>query len=54
MNFDLVTTYNVIKADVESLILSLKNHTVSKDYFLQIRAQKVSELTPLEIASRFI
>lgn len=54
MNFDLVTTYNVIKNDVESLILSLKNRTVSKEYFLEVRAQKVSELTPLEIASRFI
>lgn len=54
MNFDLVTTYNVIKNDVESLIISLKKHIVSKDYFLLVRAQKVSELTPLQIASRFI
>lgn len=54
MNFDLVTTYNVIKDDVESLVISLKNHIVSKEYFLSVRAQRVSELTPLQIASRFI
>lgn len=54
MNFDLVTTYNVIKNDVESLIVSLKNHIYSKEYFLNVRSQKVSDLSTLEIASRFI
>lgn len=54
MNFDLVTTYNVIKNDVESLIKSLKKHAHNKEYFLKVRAQKVSTLTPLKIASRFI
>lgn len=54
MNFDLVTTYNVIKNDVESLIASLKKHVYSKEYFLQVRAQKVVDLIPLEVASRFI
>jgi DNA adenine methylase len=54
MNFELVTTYNVIKNDVEGLIKSLKKHVYSKEYFLQVRSQKVEDLTPLQIASRFI
>ncbi|MEN9389212.1 MAG: hypothetical protein RLY61_296 [Candidatus Parcubacteria bacterium] len=54
MNFELVTTYNVIKNDVESLIKSLKKHVYSKEYFLEIRAKKVETLSPLQIASRFI
>ncbi|MBI4117685.1 MAG: DNA adenine methylase [Parcubacteria group bacterium] len=54
MNHELVTTYNVIKNDVESLILSLKKHQIDKDYFLSVRAYDVSQLTDVEIASRFI
>lgn len=54
MNFELVTTYNVIKSDVESLIKLLKKHNHNKEYFLKVRAKKVEELTPLQIASRFI
>lgn len=54
LNFELVTTYNVIKDDVESLIKALKKHTHSKEYFLKVRAQKVEKLSPLQIASRFI
>ncbi len=54
MNNELVTTYNVIKNDVESLVKSLKKHKVNKEYFLKIRAQDVSKLSDVEIASRFI
>lgn len=54
MNHELVTTYNVIKNNVESLILSLKKHQTDKDYFLSVRAYDVSKLTDVEIASRFI
>jgi DNA adenine methylase len=54
MNFDLVTTYNVIKTDVESLISSLNKHVYEKQYFLNVRSQKVSDLSLIEIASRFI
>lgn len=54
LNKELVTTYNVIKNDVENLISSLKKHKVDKDYFLKIRAQDVSDLSDLDIASRFI
>lgn len=54
MNFELVTTYNVIKNDVDSLIKSLRKHPYNKEYFLKLRAKKVSSLTALQIASRFI
>lgn len=54
MNLELVTTYNVIKDDVESLIKLLKKHDHNKEYFLNVRAKKVEKLTPLQIASRFI
>ncbi len=54
LNFELITTYNIIKDDVESLIKVLKRHAHSKEYFLKVRAQKVEKLSPLQIASRFI
>ncbi|MCC6520770.1 DNA adenine methylase [Candidatus Nomurabacteria bacterium] len=54
MNKELVTTYNVIKNNVEELIQSLKKHKHNKEYFLKIRAQKVQNLSEVEIASRFI
>ncbi|PIQ68894.1 MAG: modification methylase [Candidatus Taylorbacteria bacterium CG11_big_fil_rev_8_21_14_0_20_46_11] len=54
LNSELVTTYNVIKNDVEKLIDSLKKHKIDKKYFLQIRAQDPAELSDLNIASRFI
>ena len=54
MNKELVTTYNVIKDDVEALIKSLKKHPYNKEYFLKIRAKNIESLTPLQIASRFI
>ncbi len=55
MNKELVTTYNVIKTDVESLIKSLKKHKKDdKEYFLKIRAKNTEKLSDLEVASRFI
>lgn len=54
MNKELVITYNVIKNNVEDLIKSLKKHKHNKEYFLKIRTQKVSKLSDLQIASRFI
>ena len=54
LNQDLVTTYNVIKSDVEQLIESLKTHKYEKDYFLAIRSQDSSSLNDIEIAARFI
>jgi DNA adenine methylase len=54
LNSELVTTYKVIKKDVESLIKSLKKHKHTKEYFLKIRTKDVSKLSDIEIASRFI
>lgn len=54
LNKELVITYNVIKNNVEELILSLKRHKISKEHFLKIRSKDVSKLSDIEIASRFI
>ncbi|MBU1176893.1 Dam family site-specific DNA-(adenine-N6)-methyltransferase, partial [Patescibacteria group bacterium] len=54
LNFELVTTYNVIKNDVENLIKSLKKHKYNKEYFLNSRAKNPKKLSELNIASRFI
>lgn len=54
MNKELVTTYKVIRDDVESLIAGLSRHSTDKEYFLEIRAQHPQDLTDLQVASRFI
>lgn len=54
LNKELVTTYNVIKNDVERLIDSLKKHKTDKEYYLKVRAQNPHTLSELSIASRFI
>lgn len=53
-NQELVITYNVIKSNVEELIQSLQKHIHSKEYYLEIRAKKIKDLTDVDIASRFI
>ena len=54
LNKELVTTYNVIKNDVNSLIHSLKKHKVDKEYYLKIRAKDPSKMDDVSVASRFI
>lgn len=54
LNKDLVTTYNVIKNNVNELIKSLKKHAHDKEYFLTIRERDPEQLTDIEVASRFI
>lgn len=54
LNLELIKTYNVIKTDVENLIISLKKHASEKDYFLRMRSINPDNLSDLEIASRFI
>jgi DNA adenine methylase len=54
LNKELVTTYNVIKNNVDELIASLKKHKTNKEYFLKIRAQDPNKLCDLDVASRFI
>lgn len=55
INPDLVTTYNVIKNDVSSLIELLKIHKEhhTKEYYYEIRSQHHLE-NPIEVAARFI
>ena len=54
LNSELVITYNVIKNNVDELIESLQKHIYDKEYYLKIRAEKVGDLSEIEIASRFI
>lgn len=54
LNKELVTTYNVIKNDIERLITSLRKHRNDKEYFLKIRAQDPNKLSDVDVASRFI
>ena len=54
LNKELVTAYNVIKNNVDELIESLNKHIYDKEYYLEVRAQKVEDLSDVEIASRFI
>ena len=56
MNLELVTTYNVIKNDLDKLIQKLKEHQRknNKTYFLKIRAQNLNRLSDVSIAARFI
>ena len=54
LNNELVTTYNVIKSDVENLIKLLKKHKLDKEYFLKMRSQNPEKLSALKVASRFI
>jgi len=54
LNKELIITYNIIKNDVDNLIQSLKKHKTDKEYFLIVSSQDVSQLSELDIASRFI
>ena len=54
LNGELVTTYNVIKSDVDALITALKKHRYEKNYYLKIRAQNPRSLSDVTVASRFI
>lgn len=54
LNRELVTTYNVIKNEVDRLIESLNQHVYEKKYFLEVRNLKPEYLTDVEVASRFI
>ena len=59
INEELINAYQIIKTDVERLIVELKQHkeyhtTEGKKYYLTIRATSPSDLPSLEIAARFI
>ncbi len=54
LNSELITTYMVVRDNVERLIESLKKHVYDKDYFLKIRAMDPVKMSDLDVASRFI
>jgi DNA adenine methylase len=54
LNSELVTTYNVIKNNVDGLVESLKKHKYEKEYYLKVRAKDPKDLAELDVASRFI
>lgn len=54
MNRELVVSYNVIKNNVEALIVYLKKYKYEKEFFLKVRAKDPEKLSDLEVASRFI
>src|SRR3989339_621821 len=54
LNSELVTTYNVIKNDVDRLINSLEKYKYEKEFFLKVRSMQPKQLPDVEIASRFI
>lgn len=54
LNKELVITYNVIKNNVDELIQSLQKHVYDKEYYLEVRAKKIGDLSDVEVASRFI
>jgi DNA adenine methylase len=56
MNAELITTYHVIRDDVDTLIKKLKEHKRknTKEYFLKVRAQNLNRLSDVSIAARFI
>lgn len=56
LNHELITTYNIIKSDIEGLIntLTSKKYIHDKEVFLDIRAERVTDLSDIEVAARFI
>jgi len=59
INEELINSYQIIKTDVERLIVELKQHkeyhlAEGKKYYLTIRATNPKDLPPLEMAARFI
>lgn len=57
-NLELINVYNIIKNDIESLIVDLKKHKNESDYFYSIRGidrtDHFSTLSKVERASRII
>lgn len=56
LNSELITTYKIIKSDVEALIEKLKIYQKKNDKedYLKIRAKNINKLNDVDIAARFI
>jgi DNA adenine methylase len=53
-NQELIELYKIVQQNVEELIDALKGHKNERDYFYKVRAQRPSELSPIERAARLI
>ena len=57
-NHELINTYNIVRDDVDALLLDLKNHVYESDYYYELRALDRSsaydELTAVQKASRLL
>ena len=54
LNPELITTYKVIKDNVDKLIKLLKTYKYEKEFYLKIRSKKIEKLSDVQIAARFI
>lgn len=59
INKDLITTYNIVKSKVEDLIVDLKGHINTAEYFYKIRdidrdSESYQKTTDVKISSRLI
>jgi DNA adenine methylase len=54
LNFELITTYKVVKNNVDKLIKLLKSYEYDKDFFLKIRSKQTKNLSDVQIAAKFI
>lgn len=53
-NPELINCYQVVRDDVEALIRSLRTHKNEEEHFYYVRAKNLSEMSPVQRASRFI
>ena len=56
INEELVLTYNVVKNNIEELIVLLKEYKIkhNKEFYYKIRSEDVKQLNSIQIAARFI
>lgn len=54
LNFELITTYKVVKNDVNKLIKLLKTYKYDRDFFMKIRSRSTKDLSDVQIAAKFI
>ena len=54
VNPELINCYQIIRDDVDALIRSLKRHKNEEECFYAVRAKKLTAMTPVQRASRFI
>jgi DNA adenine methylase len=55
LNEELITAYQVIRDDLDTLLVSLRKHQDSREYFYRVRDElPLERMTPVQRASRFI